>query len=208
MLQQKGVVMKFRVLCMLFGVIIFSACGSGGGGGPSPPSYSETCQTAWSYYESGDYSSAVSEFLEAGDMESGDAEYRIGLGWSYIRLDDLTAAETQLDFAAGLLIEDDLRVNIGLASIAIMENDAAAVVTLLSGHVTGTDGWVHDHDPEIDAVDLHNLLAEAYIISGNIGDQSTSAVNALDAWGQLKKSLELDSSDSKADELYALLGGD
>jgi hypothetical protein len=50
-------------------------------------------------------------------------------------------------------------------------------------------------------------MAHAYIMQGIFGDETTSGVNAADAWGQVKKALELDPDDPEAVALQDSLRG-
>ena len=190
------------VACMLI-----LACGKSSSG-PSEPTAVELCNSGWSAYDDASFVEAVSYFGDAIEKDSELYEAYTGRGWSYIRNDQFT--EAKADFATAIADADytDYRAVVGLGSIHVMENNGSGAVVVLSRHVDIPDAWFHDHDSEITAIDLHNLLAEGYIMTGVEGDETTSAVNALDAWGQVKKSLDMDATDAKALELQSYLRGE
>jgi hypothetical protein len=194
-----------RFFLLLFPLIFFVSCGFDSSTGTPPLSAEEFCRQGWEYYENTEYIKAIDSFDAAIGLKDTWAEGFIGKGWTYIRLNAWPNAYAALFLAEERLTAIDLRLNVGRAIVALFYNDHQTIVDLLSDHIQGTDHWVHNHDSSIDAVDLHNLLAEAYILQHNYGDETTSEVNELSAWGQVKKSLELNPADTKALELQSYL---
>ncbi|HOO59775.1 MAG TPA: hypothetical protein PLF44_04990 [Candidatus Mcinerneyibacteriales bacterium] len=194
-------------LVILLPLFLLFACGKDSGSGAQPLSAEEHCEQGWEAYENGDFTSALNSFNDAIETDSELPEGYVGKGWSSLRLDMTAEAGTAFGAALAYATENDLRIDVGYAALGNMENNAAMVLSYLTTHVTGTDTWVHNHDPEIDAVDIHNLMAEAYILTDNLGTEAGSAINELSAWGQVKKSLALDPADAKALELQSFLQG-
>ncbi len=198
---------KFRLFIIAVICVLVAACGKSSSG-PSEPTAMELCNSGWSAYETAAYSDALSDFEDALDKDSDMAEAYTGKGWTLIRQDLMSSAKTSLLTAINKSESTDYRNLIGIGSIYIIENNGPSTVALLAPHVNIPNTWYHDHDEEITAVELHNLLAEGYIMTGVEGDESSSTVNALDAWGQVKKSLSMDNTDTKALELQAYLKGE
>lgn len=198
--------MKMFIVILLPLFMLF-ACGKDSGSGAQPMSAEDYCERGWSQYENGEFDESLDSFEAAITEDSDMAEGYVGKGWASLRLDLTTDARLALTTADQKSTDTDLRINIGLAALYNMVNSGLIAVGWLSSHVSGTDTWVHNHDPEIDAVDIHNLLAEAYILCEVMGTEEASAVNELNAWGQVKKSLALDPADAKALELQAFLQG-
>lgn len=161
------------------------------------------CQRGWSAYSAGNYSSAVTNFLSAKNINGDYIEAYVGLGWAYMQQANYSGAITEFAYAKTHL-PTDLRILVALAGLYIKDNNGTSAIAELVGYVSGTDTWVHPQDSRINAVDIHNLLAEGYIITNTLGTSGAS-LNALNAWGQVKKSLELNSNDAKAIELREYL---
>ena len=87
-------------LFMLIGAQ-FSCSSSDNGGEPTPtgPSVDELIAQGWQAFESGDFQTANSRFNEARQKDSGPVEIFTGLGWSFLRLDNL--AQARNEFNAG-----------------------------------------------------------------------------------------------------------
>jgi len=192
------------VICML----VFACGKSSSSSTPSGPTAEELCGSGWTAYEATEYGEALSYFTDAIEIDEEYFEAYTGRGWAYLRSDMLTQAKTDFQAVIAGAPETDYRALIGLGSIYVKENQGSASVSLLFPNFNIPDGWSHNHDLDVTAIDLHNLLAEGYIMRGVEGDETTSVVNALDAWGQVKKSLSLDPTDDKALELQAYLRGE
>ena len=200
---------KVKLIVVTAVCMLILACGkSSSSNGPAEPTTLELCQSGWSAYDAAEYNDAAVYFTEALELDDGFSEAYAGRGWACLRSDMLAEAETDfLDFFSTTQ-QTDYRVLIGLGSIYVTENQGAAVTALLSSHMDIPDSWSHDHDPDITAIDLHNLLAEGFIMTGVEGDEATSGANDPDAWGQVKKSLSLNPTDAKALEIRSFLRGE
>ena len=198
-----------RVMIAAVLYLMIFACGkSSSSSTPSGPTAEELCDSGWTAYEATEYGEALSYFTDAMEVDEEYDEAYTGRGWAYLRSELLSQAKIDFQTVTAGATETDYRALIGLGSIYVTENQGTSVVTLLSPHVNIPNTWSHDHDTDVLAIDLHNLLAEGYIMTGVEGDEATSGVNAPDAWGQVKKSLSLDPTDVKALEIQAYLRGE
>lgn len=181
--------------------------GCGGGGTepvkPSDLSKEEYVARGWSELIDGDYATALVNFNSAKSKDSSYAEAYIGLGWVYLQTaslgpDSISNAIQNLLDAKTKITGTDLRINVALASVYNLQNNSTNMISELYPHITGTDSWVHPQLATVTAVDIHYLLAQAYILTGAIGSESGSAINDATAWGQIKKALALNSTDTKS----------
>lgn len=202
---------KVKVLGFLLLVVLLSSCGGGDKSPtePKPPSAAQHCATAWSNFQSGNFTGAATSFQSAISTDSNYCEAYIGLAYTRLRQDNFSDAKAQFTTAKtkSPTTDHNIAISVGLSFVYVKENNAALVVSELSGKITGTDTFVLGNGTNVDAVDIHTLLGEAYIMQRNLGTESGSATNALDAWGQVKKALALRSTDAKALQMQAYLRG-
>jgi len=204
-------VASVKVLGVILLAVVLSSCGGGSSSPsePKPPTAAQLCATAWSNFQSGNFAGAVTSFQNAISTDSNYCEAYIGLAYTYLRQDNFTGAKTQYATAKtkSPTADQNIAISVGISFVYVKENNAALVVTELSNKITGTDTFVLGNGTNVDAVDIHTLLGEAYIMQRNLGTESGSAINALDAWGQVKKALALRSTDAKALQMQAYLRG-
>ncbi len=202
--------MRILIFIVVFAFILVS-CGGGSGSPSEPddPTAAELCATGWTQFESDNFTGAATSFQDAITTDSNYCEAYIGLAITRIRQDNFTDAKTQLTTAKtkSPTTNQSIAISLGLSFVYVKENNATGIITELSGKITGTDTFDIGYGTGIDAVDIHNLLCEAYIMNRTLGTEGGSAMNALDAWGQVKKALGLDGSDAKAIELQNYLRG-
>lgn len=196
------------LLVAAFGML----CACSKGSSPTEPvqdTPAQSCQKGYTAYGANDFAGAITYFQKAVQSDASYVYGYEGMGWSYLRLRNFTQADA--NFQTALTKNPDLSTTISLAvgrsSIAIKNNDPDTVLQQLAYKIDGTDTWVHRFDPKVTAVTLHVLLAEAYIMKDTLGSEAGSASNARDAWGQVKKALQLSASDADALRLQSYLRG-
>jgi len=197
---------RFLFFPLIFVFLLGSSCTDPSESAP-PTTAAGYCEQGWEAYRGGDYSTALSSFNAAIGMAGNWAEGYIGKGWTYIRIEMFANAYSAFILGEEKLTSMDLRLNVGMGMVGVAFNDYETIEMYLASFTTGTDNWSHNEDPDITAVDIHTLMAHAYIMQGIFGDETTSGVNAADAWGQVKKALELDPDDPEALALQASLRG-
>jgi len=163
------------------------------------------CEQGWEAYRGGDFVLALNSFNAAIGMAGNRAEGYIGKGWTYVRIEMFANAYSAFFLAEDKVTTTDLRINVGMGYVGVALNDDALITDYLSSFTEGTDSWAHNEDPDVTAVDIHVLMAQAYMLQAVYGDETASAVNAPDAWGQVKKALELDPDDPEALALQSVL---
>ncbi len=173
----------------------------------SDPTAADYCQQGWEQFQNGQFSNAATSFQKALDVDPDYVDTYLGLGLTRLRLDDFPGAKSALNTAKtkSPTFAQSIAISVIVSFVYVKENDANSIVAELINKIIDTDDWTFGHGIEIDAVDIHNLLCEAYIMIRIYGSESDSAINAHDGWGQVKKSIELDPQDEKALDLRALL---
>jgi len=212
-LKLPGGTMKNVVYVFLsLGYLFLYACGSSGSTDPEPTeTAAQACEKGITQYTSGNFTQALADFQRAVSLDDSYA-YVLGYegaGWCYIRLKNLTLADQNFvtAFTKSPDMDTTLSLSIGRSSIAIKNNDADTVIQLLAYKIDGTDAWTHHFDTTVTAIDIHLLLVEAYIMKNNIGTEAISAINARDAWGQVKKALQMNVANTDALRLRDYLRG-
>lgn len=200
--MRKIPLLLFDSLLLVF--LLITSCANPSESAP-PTTAAGYCEQGWEAYRGGDYSTALSSFNAAIGMAGNWAEGYIGKGWTYVRIEMVANAYSAFALGEEKLTSTDLRLNVGMGMVGVAFNDYETIEMYLASFTTGTDSWVHNEDPDITAVDIHTLMAHAYIMQGILGDETTSAVNGADAWGQVKKALELDPDDPEALSLQSSL---
>ena len=188
----------------LFVILLTVSCGNPSESAP-PTTAAGYCEQGWNAYRGGDYNLALNSFNAAIGMAGNWAEGYIGKGWTYIRIELFGNAYSAFALGEEKLTSTDLRVNVGMGYVGVALDNDALITDYLASFTVGTDSWTHNEDADVTAVDIHTLMAHAYILQGVYGDETASAVNAPDAWGQVKKALELDPDDPEAMALQSFL---
>lgn len=210
--------MKTLVVCVLVSMMfLLSSCGGGSDPvKPKPPTAQQMAAEGWTAYTANDFATAVTKFDACIASYPSYADAYAGAGWASLRNNNVATAKTYFTNGNTKSPTGDTlyMIRIGLASVTLLDNATPATIgstitTLLSTLVSISDSWVHPYDTKITALTLHNVLAEGYINRGSSywGTESGSAVNALDAWGQIKKTLALSAANAKALELRDYLRG-
>lgn len=165
------------------------------------------CRIGWEQFHSNQFSGATESFQSALTVDPDYIDAYLGLALSKLRLDDFPGVKSVLATAKpkSQSSAQFISISVILCFVYVQENNAEAIISELGIRISDSDEWTFGHETELNAVDIHNLMCEAYIMKGLFGSEHDSTVNALDAWGQVKKSLQLDPLDSKAIDLRTFL---
>jgi tetratricopeptide (TPR) repeat protein len=160
-------------------LVALSGCGSNDG--PSFASPRETAvQAAWRAFEERDYDGAQSLFLAAAGRDARNADARRGLGWSRAYLGDLDAAAE--DFEAALsLAPGSVDALAGLAAVELARGRRPQAISRARAALAADPDWVFPHRGDVNAEDLHLILAQAYALSGpGAYDEAQAELDLLD----------------------------
>ncbi len=206
-MKDKNIIRNFICIMIIF---LLVSCGGSSTGSTEPQN---DLEWGWYYYQSENYTEAINSFNDYLDENNSSYRAYVGLGWTYIRKNDLINAKNNFEIVINLEFEDHeflLMNNIGLAGCYVLSNNKTAlesnsiIIFLEQNKTNKNDGWQHKYDPSINSVNIHNLLAEIYLMYQNFGSVNDE-VNSNTAWGQVKKSLELDSDNTKAKKIKEFL---
>jgi len=197
-------------------LLILSGCGKSSTAPDTKTPEDEITSAGWVLYESGDYTAAIAKFQECIEAYPDYAEAYAGAAWA--SLDNGQFAQAKSFFTTGNTKNPSgdalYMMRIGLSSILLLDSGTPStvgnsIVSNLSSLVSISNSWVHPHNSLVTAIDLHTLLAEGYIKCGPgyYGNDIDSVINALDAWGQVKKALAMNPSDQTALRLQNHLKG-
>lgn len=147
------------------------------GGGPSGPSFGELIEQGWMAFADGDYQIAADRFSDATVKNPDDPEGFTGLGWSLLKLDNLSEADvqfnsgsTKMNVTADLFAGWAFTLN-ALKNYAKSNREADEALSLDSN-------WTFPYGLPLDAADLHLLRAENFFLLGDFAN-SLSAVQIL-----------------------------
>lgn len=130
----------------------------------------------WSAFENGDYDSALLCFGNAGET----AEAHLGLGWSYIKKQDLERAMLNLTKAAGPGAPDSVKAD-GYAGLLFAYSGLDSLEqTIQYGEllVGASPNYVFSHDSSITVEDVRIVLAGSYFARGEYS-KAQGQVDAL-----------------------------
>jgi len=119
-------------------------------------------EDGWSVFESGDYVSARSFFLDAIDADDRYADAYNGLGWCYARLDNITKSisnfKTAINKDAGLLDS--------YAGLAIVDNNYGNAVSRAATVINTAPNYCFSHDTTVTIEDIYLCRAHAWVCLG------------------------------------------
>lgn len=145
--------------------------------GSSPPSQSEWTEMGWDAWENGDLDTAERYFGNALKIDENYTPAYNGLGWTYMRKQELTSAmdsfEDALIYAAGLPNSDAEKrcIYVGLA-YALEAADEFNESVIAGETYVGMDPngtWEHSYVDFLDAYDARLVLVLDYFALGNSG---------------------------------------
>lgn len=140
--------------------------------GADEPSYLGLIDDGWSLFQSGQYIEALAVFTEARDLAPERADAYAGMGWSRMKLDDLSGAST--DFAAGAP-RVGTRVHLlggyafTLNALKDYSNSNARADELLGL----SSNWEFPYIDGIDATDIQIVKAENFFALGDFSSSLT-----------------------------------
>jgi tetratricopeptide (TPR) repeat protein len=152
---------------LVLSVSVFSGCGGDEGTAPAQ----SLVEQGWDAFESGKFGSAASRFEEEIDLNPRNASAHNGLGWANAKLGNLSDAITNFDDA----LSHGFRGVDPRAGQAIVYRDVepanytlaiAAAQTALAADAD----YQFAHDPELNYLDLHLILAQSYFAMGDYTD--------------------------------------
>lgn len=159
----------------------------------------EFVQDGWSYFESGDFSEAVTAFSQAIDLDSDRAEAYDGLGWSYMRLGMLESSIESFIFVLETLVDpsQDTYAGCSIVNLALGNYTDAANMANWALEVYGSQ-YEFQHDPDVTHVTLMLIRAIARF---HLGLYASAYADALALGGP---TLDLDAPDFVARLLEAI----
>ncbi len=154
----KGEQMKKIILISL----LIVSCGGAAG----DPTYDDIILEGWTNFEAAEYATAIESFDNAVTTDPTKSEAYSGRGWSQMKLDNLSFAETS--FSDGAAIADagaDLFA--GYAFLLNAQKLYANSNTRASQALTLDATWTFAHISSVSAADLHVVIAENHFALGN-----------------------------------------
>ncbi len=161
------------------------------------------CSEGWKLYQSAKYGEAIIYFNKEIAIDKNNCEAYIGVAYSHMRMKEFSESKKTFLIAKekSPTEKQNTTISIGISFLYMIDKNPHAVVKELSDKINGTDLFRLEYDVSINASHIHLLLCEAYSMLGIYGSEKTSEVNTQDAWGQLKKALEIDASNTYSMEL-------
>lgn len=152
---------------------------------PTEPTYAERIASGWASFATGSYASARSAFAAAVSQDPAPIDAYVGLGWSELKRDALSAAHDAFANGADNAGDDALRADL-FAGWAFAwsarqgepSRHAESNARIADAETLESD-WVFDHLPDLDAGDLTLLAAENHFALGEFA-ASLARVQALD----------------------------
>ncbi len=145
-----------------------------------PTSATWSTSLGWISFTAGDYSAALGHFQTARGLANDHTEAFLGLGWSYLMLDDLSNARVEFQQAIVL----GLQTKDADAGLAVIYREVPNLLLAISHALTvlGSDPlWVFTHRTSIDYRDMRLLLAQCYFRQGEAWfDEAQAQVDILD----------------------------
>ncbi len=162
--------MKLYLTCVLAGALLLAGCSSSSG--PAAKTAQEYVNEGWQAYAAKNYSSALSSFTQALQLDGAMVDAHNGAGWSNGKLNNMTAAATQFD--AGLAGDTtNLQIKAGLAFVLSAQKDYASSILRARQVLQADSNWVFGRDLSVSAADLHLLLAADYFATADFQSSLT-----------------------------------
>ncbi|MFC1628125.1 hypothetical protein ACFL3H_03295 [Gemmatimonadota bacterium] len=145
-----------------------------------PTSATWSTSLGWSSFTAGEYSAALGHFQTARSLLETHAEAFLGLGWSYLMLDNLSNARVEFQQAIVL----GLQTKDADAGLAVINREIPNLPLAISHALTVLNNdplWVFTHQSSIDYRDMRLLLAQCYFRQGEAWfDEAQTQVDILD----------------------------
>ncbi len=152
---------------------------------PEPATYAELVAAGWASFAAGNYPAARSAFAEAVTLDPAPAEAYVGLGWSELKRDVLTAAHQAFESGSGKTGADPVLADLfaGWAFVwnarkTVADNYGESNSRIVQVETLEPD-WQFDPIAGLGVADLVLLAAENHFALGDF-DSSLARVQALD----------------------------
>jgi hypothetical protein len=136
-------------------MMIFAAGAIGCSDNPAPPEDPVTLSDAWKLFEQGKYGEARKAFADL--VPSDGAKAQEGLGWSYLRLENMPSADAAFNSSGG-------RVDavVGWTFVKWALEQYGDVITMADTVLNGDPNYSFLHDTTVDFKDLILHQADAH----------------------------------------------
>ncbi|MFQ5824681.1 MAG: tetratricopeptide repeat protein [bacterium] len=149
-------------------IVIFITCG----GGPTEPSYEELINDGWLAFSQSEYQNASDKFSEAKTKDPEEAVAYTGLGWSFLKLDNLIQANSE--FSAGSAKNNaSADLFAGWAFVLNARKNYTKSNTEANEALSLDPSWSFPYGLSLDVDDLHVLKAENYFLLGDFANSLT-----------------------------------
>lgn len=150
-------------ICVLF--ILFFDTGCSWFSSPTPDS-EKALRSAWEYFEMTNYDMAYSKFESVISMDPDNKDAYNGRGWCSLLMNDIESAEA--DFVTALNKgSTSLDPHAGLAAVYISNDEFLLAISKAQYVITNDPEYSFFHEPEINYLDMHLILAMAYFHTGD-----------------------------------------
>jgi tetratricopeptide (TPR) repeat protein len=158
----------WRIIMIVSFTIFIWGCKKNGGGptGPPGPPYSELVQQGWTAFQSTQYDTAIVLFSLAKQMNSNKVDAYVGLGWSYMKLDQLTTASDEFNMGSQKA-NPPADLFGGWAFVLNALRDYGGSNAEADQVFTLDPTWTFSYGLPLSKDDLHVLKAENYFLLGN-----------------------------------------
>lgn len=160
---------------VLAGLVLFSC-------GPTAEeqlTYDQLVTEGWTLFQSAQYDSALSKFIQAGAIDPTGYEAYSGIGWSNLRLDQLSSAASSFQ-AGSTQFNADVSATLfaGWAFVLNAQKQYSNSNTRADQALGIDPNWIFEHGLSYDKDHVHVLKAENYFALGDY-TLSLTAVKAV-----------------------------
>jgi len=150
-------------ICVLF--LFFFNTGCSWFSSPTPDS-EKALQDAWELFGMTNYYMAYTKFESVISMDPDNKEAYIGKGWCSLLMNDLENAEIDLKIALDKG-STSLDPHAGLAAVYISNDEFLQAISKAQYVIANDPEYTFMHEPEINYLDMHLILAMAYFHTGD-----------------------------------------
>lgn len=169
---------RFRTFILIITLPLLFGCS---GKGPTKLERIEAFNDAgWSDFDAGSFTSALAEFTDALELDSGNLEARVGAAWVIILLDDRDLNDARILLDSTVTADANWREDAwtALATIGLTEREYSDADSLAALVLASNASYVFTPLPTIDWQDLIIIQAQARYAQ-MLYDSSWSAVAVL-----------------------------
>jgi len=129
-------------------------------------SYDDILTDAGAKFESGDYAAALELYMKARDKNSDLADAYSGMGWCYMKLDDLASANTAFETGA-TKTDPSAELFAGWSFVLNALKDYAGSNTQAAQALVLDAQWQFHYNSDLTAATLHALRAANFVALGD-----------------------------------------